>query len=52
MVDSKVPQSVLNNVYVKSNPDALASANEVHGYDFNKGIDYEAMFKQYTHMGF
>ena len=25
---------------------------EVHGYDFNKGVNYEELFKQYTNTGF
>lgn len=25
---------------------------EVRGYDFNKGLDYEAIFKSYTNTGF
>jgi len=25
---------------------------EVRGYDFNKGLDYEAMFKTFRHTGF
>ena len=29
-----------------------AHSEVVRGYDFNKGIDYEAMFKTYRHTGF
>ena len=49
---SQVPKEALESVYVKSNASHLKKENEVHGWDFNKGIDYESMFRQYTHVGF
>ena len=30
----------------------LQGGEEVQGYDFNKGLDYEAMFKTFRHTGF
>ena len=39
------------NVYVKS-VDAMEGGVKVEGYDFNKGLDYEAVFKSYVHTGF
>ena len=47
-----VPQSVIDNVYVQSDTNALTDTNEIHGYNFDNGIDYERMFKQYVNMGF
>ena len=49
---SQVPKEALESVYVKSNAGHLKKENEVHGWDFNKGIDYESMFREYTHVGF
>ena len=39
------------NVYVESVKE-LKDGVVVSGYDFNKGLDYEAMFKTYIHTGF
>ena len=39
------------NVYVKSVP-TLKDGVEVRGYDFNKGLDYEQVFKTFIHTGF
>ncbi len=47
----KIEESHSSAVYVKSqsvDPSALI----VKGYDFNKGLDYEAMFKSYISTGF
>lgn len=38
-------------VYFESLP-APKDAVQVRGYDFNKGLDYEALFKSYIHTGF
>ena len=38
-------------VYVKSLPKP-EDAVQVRGYDFNKGLDYEAVFKSYISTGF
>jgi len=45
-----VPASLIKNVYVKSKD--ITEREEVHGYDFNKGIDYEKIFATYRHTGF
>ena len=39
------------NVYVKSST-SLTDGIPVVGYDLNKGLDYEAIFKSYIHTGF
>jgi len=50
--DSKAALEKLNEaVYVKSDP-APKDALPIKGYDFNKGLDYEAMFKSYLSTGF
>ncbi len=38
-------------VYVESVKE-LKDGIKVNGYDFNKGLDYEALFKTYIHTGF
>jgi len=48
--DDKVPQALKNNVYVDSID--ISGREEVRGYDFNKGLNYEEMFKTYRHTGF
>ena len=48
--DDKVPAALRDNVYVESVE--VKGGEEVRGYDFNKGLDYEAMFKTYRHTGF
>lgn len=48
----KLEESHSAAVYVKSEKvDALTSM-KVQGYDFNKGLDYEAVFKSYISTGF
>ena len=39
------------NVYVESVSE-LKDGIAVKGYDFNKGLDYEALFKTFIHSGF
>ena len=39
------------NVYVESTA-KLEGGIKVQGYDFNKGLDYEQVFKTYIHTGF
>ena len=39
------------NVYVESTK-KLEGGIKVEGYDFNKGLDYEQVFKSYIHTGF
>ena len=46
-----MPQVLKDNVYVKSER-VEADREIVEGYDLNKGIDYEAIFKSYRHTGF
>ena len=48
--DSKVPQALKDNVYVESID--ISDREEVRGYDFNKGLNYEELFKTYRHTGF
>ena len=47
--DDKVPAALKTAVYQES---VEMSGEEVRGYDFNKGLDYEAMFKTFRHTGF
>ena len=48
--NTSVPASLIKNVYVKSKD--ITEREEVRGYDFNKGIDYEKNFATYRHTGF
>jgi len=51
--DQQVPQALIDHVYVKTDLEVNGEVREeVHGYDFNKGIDYEQIFKSYRHTGF
>jgi deoxyhypusine synthase len=45
-----VLKELSNAVYVTSQ--AINDAVEVKGYDFNKGLNYEEVFKTYVHTGF
>lgn len=47
----KIMEKLNEAVYFKSEP-APADAVLVKGYDFNKGLDYEAIFKSYISTGF
>ncbi|KAK2584440.1 hypothetical protein KPH14_006820 [Odynerus spinipes] len=50
-VEDKVPQLVKEAVLVHSSP--LPSGTPiVKGYDWNRGIDYHALFESYKHSGF
>ena len=49
--DQNVLDQLAKAVYVKS-VDKLDGGIPVKGYDLNKGIDYEAMFKSYITTGF
>jgi len=46
-----IEDSFAKAVYVKSEG-VEASAMKVEGYDFNKGLDYEAVFASYISTGF
>ncbi|XP_029049015.2 probable deoxyhypusine synthase [Osmia bicornis bicornis] len=46
-----VPEDLKNAVLVHSSP-IPAGTPVVKGYDWNKGIDYHALFETYTHSGF
>ena len=49
--NKEVLDFLTKNVYVET----TAKINDgmvVQGYDFNKGLDYEAIFKSYIHTGF
>ena len=51
-VDNKDALDFLTkNVYVKS-VETLEDGVKVEGYDLNKGLDYENIFKTYIHTGF
>ena len=47
--DDKVPAALKTAVYQES---VEMTGEEVRGYDFNKGLDYEALFKTMRHTGF
>lgn len=47
----KIQESFQSAVYVKS-VEVDPSLVEVKGYDFNKGLDYNEMFKTYISTGF
>ena len=48
--DDKVPAALRDAVYIESVE--IKGGEEVRGYDFNNGLDYEAVFKTYRHTGF
>ena len=48
--EGEVPQALRDAVYVESV--TLDGKEEVRGYDFNKGLDYNEVFKTYRHTGF
>ena len=48
--ESEVPQQLRDAVYVESV--SLEGKEIVKGYDFNKGLDYNEVFKTYRHTGF
>jgi len=45
-----MPAKALDAVYVKSVE--VEGRDEVKGYDFNKGLNYDEVFKTYIHTGF
>lgn len=47
--ETGVPAALTQAVYVES---VEMKGEVVRGYDFNKGLDYEAMFKTFRHTGF
>jgi deoxyhypusine synthase len=51
MENTKTLEHLAKNVYVKSVP-TLEGGMPVKGYDFNKGLDYEQVFKSYISTGF
>ena len=48
--NSKVPTMLTDSVYVESID--ISDKEEVKGYDFNNGIDYQKIFATYRHTGF
>jgi hypothetical protein len=48
--NTNVPEALIKNVYVKSRD--ITEREEVRGYDFNQGIDYQKIFATYRHTGF
>ena len=49
--NKKILENLNQAVYVKSVSE-MKDGVEVKGYDFNKGLDYEALFKTLIHTGF
>jgi hypothetical protein len=49
--DQEALDKLNKNVYVES-VSTLKDGVEIRGYDFNKGLDYEALFKTFIHSGF
>jgi deoxyhypusine synthase len=49
--NKEVLDFLTKNVYVETTS-KLNDGMVVRGYDFNKGLDYEAIFKSYIHTGF
>jgi len=49
---NKIEKSHSSAVYVKSEKVDPNTAMKVEGYNFNKGLDYEAVFKTYISTGF
>jgi hypothetical protein len=47
----KVPDLLTQSVYVES-AKTIENLDEVKGYDFNKGLDYNEMFKTFKYTGF
>ena len=48
--DDKVPAALRDAVYIESVE--VKGGEEVRGYEFNNGLDYEAVFKPYRHTDF
>jgi deoxyhypusine synthase len=48
----QVPESIADSVLKKSDSSMIDKSQVVSGYDFNKGIDYDAIFDSYKCMGF
>jgi deoxyhypusine synthase len=48
----KQHQKAIQAVYVKSEIPDESKAMKVKGYDFEKGVDYEQVFKSYISTGF
>ena len=45
-----MPSQLRDAVYVKSV--SIENREQVRGYDFNKGLNYDEVFKTYRHTGF
>ena len=50
--DERAWDKLNNAVYQECEDIGQIATEVVSGYDFNKGLDYEAMFKTYRHTGF
>lgn len=50
--NSEIPNIAKESVLVKSVDNILEKSPIVQGYDFNKGIDYDALLKSYFYTGF
>jgi hypothetical protein len=51
-MDNKEALDKLNKVVYVESVNELKDGVEIRGYDFNKGLDYEALFKSFIHSGF
>jgi hypothetical protein len=51
-MDNKEALDKLNKVVYVESVSELKDGVEIRGYDFNKGLDYEALFKSFIHSGF
>lgn len=51
MENEQILDKLAQNVYVKS-VETINKGIKVEGYDFNKGLDYEQVFKTFIHTGF
>jgi hypothetical protein len=45
-----IPKRLLDNVLVDHGID-MKGTGIIKGYDFNKGLDYQALFAEYKNMG-
>ena len=53
MENKNTLDKLAQNVYVNTSDDSLAKTGmPVQGYDLNKGLDYNEIFKTFRHTGF
>jgi len=46
-----VPQKLLDSIYPEKRSPDMEGGEEVKGYDFNNGVNYDEVFKTYKHTG-